>query len=160
MFFRQQNETANHTAETCAKEKILTLNNTQNQSFFLSCNQNMEIWWEPEYWSTFRRKESFVQEDPMLKPPLLSLTIMTKFQLNFAPLHHTNPPPIIHKSLTEPQIVETDLSPVFSLFAYLHCNNFFFLKSWCNSFGCWVFQMFFPLLRRFYPLLYWQYVKK
>lgn len=42
-------------------------------------------------------------------------------------LPQTNPPPLPHKSLTEPQIGETDLSFVSSLLAWLLCHKDFSL---------------------------------
>lgn len=63
VFQRRQNKTTSHAAEAGAKEKILTLNNTQNQSFYPPQTKGLGLWPDP-----FRSEGSIIQQNPGLKP--------------------------------------------------------------------------------------------
>ena len=133
LFQRQENKTTIHAAEACVEENILTSNNSWNQSFSPRQNQRTEKWPELEHRNTFRSKGCPGRSGA--EAPSSHLTIngqAPKSSSGKLPCQLFQIFPLLtHKSLTKPQIGETDLSHA-SLYVD-HAIKLFIFSKFCAT---------------------------
>lgn len=146
VFQWQENKTLCHAVKACTEERILTFNNTLNQSFpHPSWNQNAGTWPELDHQNPFRGESSAIQEEKVLD--YYSRSSAEALQLKSAPrvLPYTwlsfsnslsstpNPQSGRHIWALPPVSLPVDLNSKPFIFLKSQCHSISFYARWAGS---------------------------